>query len=79
MFSDPACGNNLDHGVAAVGYGTTDDGLDYFKVRNSWVSTSCLVSGKMEKDVAMCPADGLIFIFGMLFHRAPHGATKDTF
>jgi C1A family cysteine protease len=38
VFSDPSCGSNLDHGVAAVGYGTTDEGDDYFKVRNSWVS-----------------------------------------
>ena len=42
VFSDPSCGNNLDHGVAAIGYGTTDDGLDYFKVRNSWVCTRLL-------------------------------------
>jgi C1A family cysteine protease len=38
VFNDPSCGNNLDHGVAAVGYGATDDGDEYFKVRNSWVS-----------------------------------------
>eukprot|EP00536_Pseudo-nitzschia_multiseries_P013605 jgi/Psemu1/261530/estExt_Genewise1Plus.C_5930008 len=36
VFDDPGCGDNLDHGVAAVGYGTSDDGKDYFKVRNSW-------------------------------------------
>jgi hypothetical protein len=38
VFDDPTCGDALDHGVAAVGYGTSDDGKDYFKVRNSWVS-----------------------------------------
>lgn len=38
VYQDAACGNRLDHGVLAVGYGTEDD-TDYFLVRNSWGAT----------------------------------------
>jgi C1A family cysteine protease len=35
ILDSTACGQNLDHGVAAVGYGT-ENGKAYFIVRNSW-------------------------------------------
>tara|TARA_Y100000389_G_scaffold202550_1_gene248154 strand:- start:757 stop:1560 length:804 start_codon:yes stop_codon:yes gene_type:complete len=30
------CGSNIDHGVLVVGFGSGDDGINFWKVKNSW-------------------------------------------
>ena len=36
VLNSNECGTQLDHAIAAVGYGKTDDGQEYYNVRNSW-------------------------------------------
>lgn len=38
ILDSPSCGTNLDHAVEIVGYGS-ENGLDYWIVRNSWSSS----------------------------------------
>jgi hypothetical protein len=35
VYSDD-CGSKIDHVVVVVGYGTSDEGEDYYLIRNSW-------------------------------------------
>ncbi|RCV32871.1 hypothetical protein SETIT_7G037800v2 [Setaria italica] len=47
-----SCGTDLDHGIAAIGYGKDNDGTKYWLLKNSW-GTTWGENGflRMEKDI----------------------------
>jgi len=35
-MASTGCGDNVDHATNVVGWGTSDDSVDYWIMRNSW-------------------------------------------
>ncbi|XP_006849385.2 ervatamin-B [Amborella trichopoda] len=49
------CGTEMSHAVTAIGYGTTEDGTDYWLIKNSWGQTwGDKGYMKMQRGVNLC-------------------------
>ncbi|TVU25682.1 hypothetical protein EJB05_28187, partial [Eragrostis curvula] len=74
-----SCGTDLDHGVAAVGYGTTQDGTKYWIVKNSW-GEEWGERGYIRMQRGIAASYGLCGIAmepSYPTKSAPHGATNE--
>ena len=60
IYNDPNCGDQLDHGVLIVGYGSDDElNMDYWIVKNSWGNDwgengYIRIQRNVEKEYGMC-------------------------
>jgi len=63
IFDSAECGSELDHAVLLVGYGKSEEGQEYWIMRNSW-STKWGEDGYMK--MAILEGDGVCGV-----HMAP--------
>ena len=56
IFDSAECGSELDHAVLLVGYGKSEEGQEYWIMRNSW-STKWGEDGYMK--MAILEGDGV--------------------
>jgi len=59
VITSEECGTQLDHAVLAVGYGVTEDGVEYFIVKNSWSEAwgengYVRIGAKSESEFGIC-------------------------